>query len=83
MKLYCEAFFHGVEVKLQRAGQVISYTDSKGEEKKKKIPKDFIGANKVATRDNGGIFQVNARNVLTALKKYKVTDTYCILAVTN
>lgn len=83
LKLYCEAFFLGIEVRLVRAGDSLVDKDASGRQKKLKIPTNFLKANQVATRDNCGIAQLNASDVLRALKKYKVHDTFCILGVTN
>ena len=34
-------------------------------------------------RENCGMLQLNASEILQALKLYKVRDTFCILAVSN
>ena len=47
LKLYCEAFFLGVEVRLVRAGSVFQDKDSQGRPKNKKIPKNFVQANQI------------------------------------
>ena len=78
-KLYCEAFYTGCTVKLVRRG--VSILDGRG--KKKVIPPDFMAKHNIAYRDTQFGIQVNASDVLEALKEYKVRDTFCILAITN
>mmetsp|Transcript_39644 Transcript_39644/g.51954 ORF Transcript_39644/g.51954 Transcript_39644/m.51954 type:complete len:364 (+) Transcript_39644:43-1134(+) len=83
-KAYCEAYFHGVPVKVVRPGSKICETMRNGKRiVKKRVPQDFIAHHKITTRDNGGYFQINATDIIQALKEYRVNDTYCILAVTN
>ena len=48
------------------------------------MPKDLIKQHKITVREDRGYGpQTNAGEVLTALKDYKMTDTFCTLAVTN
>ena len=55
LKLYCEAFFSGVTVVLQKPGSLIHYKDNRGKNETKLVPSDFIGANEISTRLNGDI----------------------------
>lgn len=50
---------------------------------KKIFPEDFIAAHSIMTREYMGYFQLNATEISSALKEYRVADTFCILAVTN
>ena len=78
-KLYCEAYYTGCIVKLVRRG--VSILDGQGN--KKKIPPNFMAKHRIALRDTPSGYQVNASDVLQALKEYKGQDTFCILAITN
>ena len=47
LKLYCEAFFTGIKVKLNRAGSILTDKDNSGKKKSKRIPRNFVGANNI------------------------------------
>ena len=84
MKSYCEAYFTGATVELKRPGDALNEKNSAGKLiKKKTLPVDFVGAHNITTRDKDGIKQLHASEILSALKQYKVNDTFCILAMTN
>ena len=84
MKAYCEAYFTGAIVELKRPGDGLFEKNSAGKSiKKKTLPLDFLSAHNITTRDKDGIQQLHASEILSALKQYKVSDTFCILAMTN
>ena len=82
-KRYCQAFYHGIQVKLVRPGDEIKQKLANGRTIKKKLPTDYLSTHNITTRNNGENFQLHAGEILNALKGYKADDTYCILAITN
>ena len=72
---YCEAFYTGCDVKLLQLGQTF--------EAKKKVPKDFLGHFKIASRMNDGLLQFHAGEIIQALKEVKPKDGFCLVAMTN
>ena len=78
------AQFHGMDVKLLKAGQKLTYGSGRNK-RSKKVPEDFIEAHNITRRQIPifGIDQLNASEMLAALKDYKFPDTFAIQAVIN
>ena len=81
--MYCEAYFLGAIVQVVRPGDTLTDTSLTGVKKTKKVPKDFVKQHEIhiAKGDYGPI--MNAGSINSALKEYKMSDTFCILGVTN
>ena len=84
-KVYNEAYFHGAEVEIVKAGSKVAMTKTREGKvlTTKKVPADFLAEHKIANRMNGGILQYHAGEINEALKQYKARETFCVLGITN
>ena len=75
-KQYCEAFYHGVVVKVALPGTKIE---------DRTVAENFIEAHSIATRRQSGLhFQLNAEDINDVLAaEYKAEDAFYLLAITN
>ena len=81
--MYCEAYFVGANVQLVRPGDTLSETTRGGAKRTKKIPSDFVKHHKITVRENSYGPQMNATEINEALREYRMSNTFCTLAVTN
>lgn len=80
---YCTAYFHGIPVKMVGAGSEILERLQNGEKQKKHtVPDDFVSHHNIYKRQHYGKEQLQAVEILEALKTYMTNDTYQIVAIT-
>ena len=83
LKIYCEAFFLGCDVKVIKQGDQIEETTRGGAKRVKKVPQDFLKHHKITNRENFYGTQLHGAEINSALAEYKQSSTFCILAATN
>jgi len=77
---YMKAYFLGMDVKVMKQGSTITVN-----RKKTKVPKDFIKECKIATRERPDLdcSQINARDILHEVKKFKPDEAFCVCCITE